>query len=75
MNNKANRIKLKRKWLSVLLTICMVISLIPATVMADKGKASVNAAAKALTDSEPEVATPDIDTSNLDDIISSDKPV
>lgn len=41
MNNKANRIKLNRKWLSVLLTICMVISLIPATVMADQGKTNL----------------------------------
>lgn len=73
MNNKANRIKLNRKWLSVLLTICMVISLIPATVMADKGKASVNAAAKALSNSETDVVAPEVDTSNLDDILSNDK--
>ena len=38
MNNKALQ-KQNKKWLSVLLTICMVITLIPATVMADTGKA------------------------------------
>lgn len=42
MNNKAHHIKLNKKWLSVLLTICMVITLIPATVMADAGKAPLS---------------------------------
>ena len=42
MNNKANHINLNKKWLSVLLTICMVITLIPATVMADTVKAPLS---------------------------------
>ena len=42
MNNKALHIKQNKKWLSVLLTICMVITLIPATVMADALKAPLS---------------------------------
>ena len=42
MNNKALHIKQNKKWLSVLLTICMVITLIPATVMADTAKAPLS---------------------------------
>ena len=41
MNNKALQ-KQNKKWLSVLLTICMVITLIPATVMADTAKAPLS---------------------------------
>ena len=69
MNNEALHKKLNKKWLSVLLTICMVISLIPATAMADTANKNIGTVSQAQTkvtpDDEPPV--PEVDTSGLED--------